>query len=106
MKKHFVLLFDMNYYQHQDEFFYFRIKIKKRFGLSKKQRLTNLCGTPLITSLNGSTKYLFKIERFFWSRDKYSLRIFSKWFNSFICGRGTGGIGIFVVNGFDGCGRF
>ncbi len=95
----------MNYYQHQDEFFYFRIK-KKDLNFQKKKELTNLCGTPLITSLNGSTKYLFKIERFFWSRDKYSLRIFSKWFNSFICGRGAGGIGIFVVNEFDGCGRF
>jgi hypothetical protein len=89
----------LNYNQHQDEFFYFRKKTK--FGFKKKRRLTNLCGTPLITSLNGSTKYLFKIERFFWSRDKYSLRTFSNWFNSFICGRGAEGIATFVV-----CDRF
>jgi len=34
MEENFVLLFDLNYYQHQDEFFYFRKK--QNLDLKKK----------------------------------------------------------------------
>ncbi len=68
---------------------------KNKFSWWIKQT-TNLCGTPLITSANGSTNDVFIIERFFESDETYSVRAFSNWLNSLSCGIDTGG-GIVVL---------
>ena len=81
MKILFEDLMNSNYFHYQDEFFYKKNRIFILFYLKIS---TNLCGTPLITSANGSIKIWWRTTRFFWSREKYSFRHFSNWFISFI----------------------